>query len=136
MISNQLENKSKTLTIKADEITLPFFINKSNWDNYYKCSIIYLEEEKMFISQPCYIKVDDKVKLVKVYKIYDLIYGSGDTLELIDDEGNIFLRKYWEINAVVKKELKPLNPEKIKLIGPPRSREPNSLANTSVLLLS
>ena len=114
MISNQLENKSKTLTIKADEITLPFFINKSNWDNYYKCSIIYLEEEKMFISQPCYIKVDDKVKLVKVYKIYDLIYGSGDTLELIDDEGNIFLRKYWEINAVEKKELKPLNPEEIK----------------------
>ena len=68
----------------------------------------------MFISQPCYIKVDDKVKLVKVYKIYDLIYGSGDTLELIDDEGNIFLRKYWEINAVVKKELKELDLNTIK----------------------
>ena len=83
------------------------------WDNYYKCSVINLEDNLMQIGEKVIIKHEDKVIECRVFKMNDLSYGSSDEIVLIDERGNEYTRKFWQINKLTKSVVKELDPDNL-----------------------
>jgi hypothetical protein len=87
---------------------------KEYFDTYYKCSVLILEDNLMQIGEKVIIKHNSKVIECRVFKIFDLNYGSSDELVLIDEQGNEYTRHYWEVNKLTKTAIKELDPDKVK----------------------
>ena len=69
----------------------------------------------MQIGEKVIIKHNDNVLECKVLRLGNLDFNnnSSDDLVLIDEQGNEYTRKYWEVNKKESSYLKPLDIDKI-----------------------
>ena len=95
--------------ILLDKLGRPRYVNPDLKKELIKYCLRIIREErrqKVYIGQPCLIKVDGKVIEVRVKKLFDLEYKKIDELLVIDTEGKEYEVKYWECQPVEKPTLK------------------------------